>query len=77
MNEDLVFAASTCTTADSNGVLVRLIVNEPWAANDPLVLARPALFVAVPPLVRRTVAIAASAPVKVEKATKAPGEKRA
>ena len=75
MNEDLVFAASTCTTADAQGVLVRLTANEPWAANDPLVLARPGLFVPTPTVVRRTVA--ASAPVKVEKATKAPGEKRA
>lgn len=75
MNENLVFAASTCTTADAQGVLVRLTANEPWAANDPLVLARPGLFVATPTVVRRTVA--ASAPVKVEKATKAPGEKRA
>lgn len=73
MNIDLVFAASTCTTADSQGVLVRLTVNEPWAANDPLVLARPGLFVSVPNVVRRT----APAPVKIEKATKAPGEKRA
>ena len=73
MNEDLVFAASTCTTADSQGVLVRLTVNEPWAANDPLVKARPALFVPVPTVIRRTAPDA----VKIEKATKAPGEKRA
>ena len=70
---DLVFAASTCTTADAQGVLVRLVANEPWAANDPLVLARPGLFVSVPSLVRRT----APGLVKIEKATKAPGEKRA
>lgn len=75
MNEDLVFAASTCTTADAQGVLVRLTVNEPWAANDPLVLARPGLFVSVPSGIRRTAP--APAPVKIEKATKAPGEKRA
>jgi hypothetical protein len=75
VNIDLVFAASTCTTADAHGVLVRLTANEPWAANDPLVLARPGLFVAVPPSIRRTVA--APPVIKVEKATKAPGEKRA
>jgi hypothetical protein len=69
---DLVFAASTCTTADAQGVLVRLVANEPWAANDPLVLARPGLFVTVPSVVRRT----APGVVKVEKATKAPGERR-
>ena len=69
---DLVFAASTCTTADAQGVLVRLVANEPWAANDPLVLARPGLFVTVPSVVRRT----APELVKIEKATKAPGEKR-
>ena len=69
---DLVFAASTCTTADAQGVLVRLVANEPWAANDPLVLARPGLFVSVPSMVRRT----APELVKIEKATKAPGEKR-
>ncbi len=73
MNIDLVFAASTCTTADSQGMIVRLTANEPWAANDPLVLARPGLFVSVPNVVRRT----APAAVKIEKATKAPGEKRA
>ena len=70
--EGLVFAASTCTTADAQGVLVRLVANEPWAANDPLVLARPGLFVTVPSVVRRT----APELVKIEKATKAPGEKR-
>jgi len=69
---DLVFAASTCTTADAQGVLVRLVANEPWAANDPLVLARPGLFVTVPSVVRRT----APELVKIEKATKAAGEKR-
>ena len=73
MNVDLVFAASDCVTADSQGLIVRLTANEPWAANDPLVLARPGLFVSVPNLVRRT----APAAVKIEKATKAPGEKRA
>lgn len=72
MNLDLVFAASTCTTADAQGMIVRLTANEPWAANDPLVLARPGLFVSVPNLVRRT----APEVVKVEKATKAPGERR-
>lgn len=72
MSQDLVFAASTCTTADSQGVLIRLTANEPWAANDPLVLARPALFVTVPSVIRRT----APEAVKIEKATKAPGEKR-
>ena len=73
MNIDLVFAASTCTTADSQGMIIRLTANEPWAANDPLVMARPGLFVSVPNLVRRT----APEIVKIEKATKAPGEKRA
>jgi len=69
----MVFAASTCTTADAQGLIVRLTANEPWAANDPLVLARPGLFVSVPNVVRRT----APEVVKIEKATKAPGEKRA
>jgi len=68
----MVFAASTCTTADAQGLIVRLTANEPWAANDPLVLARPGLFVSVPNVVRRT----APEIVKIEKATKAPGEKR-
>jgi len=72
VNIDIVFAASTCTTADAQGLIVRLTANEPWAANDPLVLARPGLFVSVPNLVRRT----APEVVKIEKATKAPGEKR-
>jgi len=72
VNIDIVFAASTCTTADAQGLIVRLTANEPWAANDPLVLARPGLFVSVPNLVRRT----ATEVVKIEKATKAPGEKR-
>jgi len=73
VNIDIVFAASTCTTADAQGLIVRLTANEPWAANDPLVLARPGLFVSVPNLVRRT----APEVVKIEKATKAPGERRA
>ena len=73
MSQDLVYAISSCATSDANGVIVRLVECEPWDANDPLVKARPALFSSVPSRIRRTV----PASLVVEKATKAPGEKRA
>lgn len=70
----LVFATTTAAVPDITlGYTVRLIHGEPWAANDPFVLANPSLFSVNCPdnAVRRTVAAAF-----VETATKAPGERR-
>lgn len=74
MSEPIVFALSTCSTADpATGLIVRIVEGEPWAAQDPFVKARPDLFGAQPERIRRTVPFQ---PV-IEQASKAPGEKRA
>ena len=73
MLDPIVFALASLSTTDPNtGLIVRIVEGEPWAAEDPFVRARPELFAAAPERIRRTVP---AAPV-VEKATKAPGEKR-
>ena len=70
----LVYALSTCSTKNPvTGLIVRLVEAEPWAADDPFVVARPELFSDEPQKVRRT----APAPKPVEAATKAPGAKKA
>jgi hypothetical protein len=72
MDTDVVYATSTCTTADpASGLLVRLHEGETWDARDPFVAARPELFSATPTRVRRTTQQA-----PVETATKNPGEKK-
>lgn len=64
---DIVHAAQTCSSRDPNtGMIVRLIEGQAWDANDPFVKARPQLFIFTNASTRST----------VEKATKAPGEKR-
>lgn len=67
----LAYPNANCSAADSEGVTYPLRENEPWDANDPLVLAHPDLFSDEPTRVMRTV----HAPV-VEQATRAPGEQR-
>lgn len=75
MATTIVFAMQTCTTTDpATGLIVRLVEGEPWAANDPFVIAKPKLFGDKPQYVRRTVNRSAETPV--ETATKTPGEKR-
>jgi hypothetical protein len=70
----LVYATNTCSTRNPNtGLIVRLVESEPWAADDPFVIARPELFSNEPNKVRRTT----PAPAPVEAATKAPGTKKA
>lgn len=64
-----VYANETTITASPTGGVVRIKRGEAWAADDPLVKARPGLFSNEPPTVRRTAA-------PVEQATAAPGEKR-
>jgi hypothetical protein len=56
-------------------LIVRLVENEPWIANDPFVLAKPELFGDQPFRLRRTTQVVSARPV--ETATKTPGEKRA
>lgn len=73
MNQPVVFAVSTCTTADpATGLLVRLNEGEAWAKDDPFVKARPELFSDAPLKVRRT-----AEPAPVETATRTPGERKA
>jgi hypothetical protein len=75
MAATIVFAMQTCTTTDpKTGLIVRTVEGEPWAADDPFVLAKPELFGDKPYRIRRTVTRNADKPV--ETATKTPGEKR-
>jgi hypothetical protein len=53
-----VYSTATCATANSDGIGVDLREGDVWAADDPLVLARPGLFADFPPgpnFPRRTV----------------------
>ena len=63
-----VVAAANCTTADQNGIRVRLSEGVVWDANDPFVIFRPDLFRPLDSGDRQT--------RSVEQATSAPGEKR-
>ncbi len=73
MNQNIVFAVSTCTTANpATGLLLRLNEGEAWASDDPFVVARPELFSQEPTRVRRT-----APEVVVETASKVPGERKA
>lgn len=70
----IVFAAAACSVRHGAQV-IRLQPGDPWAADDPFVMARPDLFASAPPFVHRTTAAGVvSAPV--EQATAAPGERR-
>jgi hypothetical protein len=69
---NIVYASATCAAATADGIPVTLVEGEPWASDDPFVVARPEFFSASPPgpaFPRRTVAV-------VEQATAAPGERR-
>lgn len=63
-----VVAAANCTTADQNGIRVRLSEGVVWDANDPFVIFRPDLFRPLDSGDRQT--------RYVEQATSAPGERR-
>ena len=55
-----VYATGTCGTATADGIGIVLREGDVWAADDPLVLARPGLFADTPPaphFPRRTVAV--------------------
>ena len=59
-----VFATASCGTATADGLTVNLREGDVWAADDPLVLARPGLFSTEPPaprFPRRTVAASETA----------------
>ena len=66
--DSVVFATRSCAT-EHGGLPVTVRKGEAWAADDPLVQAKPDLF-GPPPKVRRT------GPPVVERATRAPGEVR-
>lgn len=68
------FASASCV-AFHNGTPVSLHLDDPWAADDPFVCARPDLFADQPRKLNRTTAVAAAPPV-VEAATAAPGDRR-
>lgn len=52
------------------GQIIRLLPGQPWAADDPFVIARPDLFTDDPAFVHRTTI------APVETATRRPGERR-
>lgn len=58
-----------------DGKLVRLVKDDPWRDDDPIVVAAPEFFVDEPSKVQTSVARVSLSPV--EQATAAPGEKRA
>ncbi len=65
MNDPVVFALGTCVTTDpATGLIVRMREGQTFAADDPIVIARPNLFTPRPQV------------RNVEQTTKAPGEKR-
>lgn len=71
---DIVYAVDTCTVVNPHtGLKCRLVLNEVWAADDPLVQSFAHLFSQQPQVVRRTT----QAMQPVETATAAPGVKRA
>lgn len=74
----IVYANSTGGVGDPSrpGVIVRTVKGEPWDADDPFVKARPEMFTAEPPFVRRTTERKAPSTARVEQATAAPGEVR-
>jgi len=72
MGENVTFATASCMT-EFAGAPVHVCAGEAWAADDPFVKANPSMF-GPPPKVRRT-GPAPAAP-KVERVTRAPGEKR-
>lgn len=58
------------------GQTYRLTKDDVWTADDPLVKGRPDLFRATPEVVRSSTATGTRADRPVERATRAPGEKR-
>lgn len=70
----IVYAVDTCTVVDPNTSLkCRLVLNQVWAADDPLVKSLPHLFSSDPQVIRRTTQQMAP----IETATAVPGVKRA
>ena len=63
-----VVAAANCTTADQNGIRVRLTEGVVWDTKDPFVIFRPDLF--------RPLDAGDRQERGIEQATSAPGEKR-
>jgi hypothetical protein len=62
-----VYATATCGTATADGIGIVLREGDTWAADDPLVIARPGLFADTPPgpnFPRRTVHAVEPAPAE-------------
>lgn len=75
MSEDVVYAKTSVVVAHA-GRRIGLKAGEPWDPSDPLVEAYPDMFVNRVPAVRSTVDPRGFRE-NVERATRAPGEKRA
>ncbi len=79
---EIVFATSTCTTADPvSGLKVRLSQGEAWWGSDPFVKRMPHLFTERPSVVRGTPKgkepdVKVSSVPEVEVASAVPGVKR-
>lgn len=65
----LVYATENVFLTDSDGLGYRVVANQPWADDDPLVKRHPGYFSTEPRQVMRT-------QMPVEQATHAPGEQR-
>lgn len=72
-----VVYAATDSAVGHGGVVVHVRIGEVWAADDPLVAARPDLFAPAPTRVRTTTDPAGVRSGTVEQATARPGERRA
>lgn len=80
MATKIVFANTSATLAHQ-GNRYRISPGEPWDADDPIVARYPSMFVSRPSHVRTSVDASDYRPVvsdeaPVERATRAPGEKR-
>lgn len=60
-----------------DGRLIRMQINDPWAADDPFVKDRPDLFADQPTFLHRSATPGPLPDPPVERATARPGEKRA
>jgi hypothetical protein len=75
MPSRLVFATQNARLINEEGLSYNIVQSEPWPEDDPLVLRHPSFFTDYPVALKRT-APESSGGV-VERATRAPGEKRA
>lgn len=78
MQDNVVVCTADLTTSTPDGKApLTLRTGDVWAADDPYVKAHPEYFGDIPESKIRRSAPAVAKPPKVERATRAPGERRA